>query len=221
MIRCISILAVSAILFVLPILAADFGKFTNWADSPQGWFMTSAERAQWSTLTSEAEAEKFVADFLAKRDSKFASEIAKRVEMADKYFTVGETRGSHALRGKVVILLGPPSSMDISAKKTASRAGGRTGSVDMAMGAGGDTTGVGLADLAEVDQREGMKGSKSASVDKLYTITYGAEQLPTRKGMSVVIEVDGTSGKDKMRDKRAFADLGKVFDAVAEASIKQ
>src|SRR5438128_7486236 len=106
--------AVTAILVVLPLLAADLGKYANWNESPQGYFMTKAERDQWKTLTSEAEADKFVADFLAKRDPGFAAEIAKRAEMADKYLTLGNTQGSKSLRGKVIILFGPPAGMDVS-----------------------------------------------------------------------------------------------------------
>ena len=206
-----------ALLVAVPLFAADLGIHRNWADTPQGWFMTKAERAQWATLTSEAEAAKFIADFLAKRDPKFAEEIATRVTKADQYFTVGDTRGSEALRGKVVILLGPPSSMDVAAKKA--RSGGRTGSVDMALGAERNA-GVGLADVAEVDQRSAMSAG-GVSADKIYTITYGSEQLPTKKGISVVLDVNGVTGKDKIKDKRLLAELEKVFEAVAEASVKR
>ena len=206
-----------AMLVAVPLFAADLGQHSNWADSPQGWFMTKAERAQWATLATEAEAAKFIADFLAKRDPKFAEEIATRVKKADQYFTIGDTSGSDALRGKIVILLGPPSSMDVSAKKV--RSGGRSGSVDMAVGAASDRTGVGLADVAEVDQRGAMSGA--AGGDKLYTLTYGAEQLPTKKGLSVVLEVDASTGSDKIKDKRMLAELEKVFESVAEASVKK
>jgi GWxTD domain-containing protein len=206
----------AALIVAVPMFAADLGAHKSWPDSPQGWFMTKAERTQWATLTSEADAAKFIADFLARRDPKFASEIALRVKKADEYFTVGKTAGSQAMRGKVIILLGPPSSMDVTAKK--GRSGGRTGSVDMAAAAGGAQMGAGAVDMAEVDQRQAMQG---VTADKLYTITYGAEQLPTKKGLSVVIEVNGVSGKDKLNDKRMAAELEKVFEAVAEASVKQ
>lgn len=207
----------AAMLVAVPLFAADLGAHTNWADSPQGWFMTKAERAQWATLTSEAEAAEFIAGFLAKRDPKFAEEISTRVKKADQYFTVGDTAGSKALRGKIVILLGPPSSMDVTAKKA--RSGGRTGSVDMTVGAGSDRTGAGLADVAEVDQRDAM--SAGSGGEKLYTLTYGAEQLPTKKGLSVTLEVNAGTGKDRIKDKRMMADLEKVFEAVAEASVKR
>ena len=206
----------AALLVAVPLFAADLGAHKNWPDSPQGWFMTKAERAQWATLASEEEATKFIAEFLARRGPKFAGEVALRVKKADEYFTVGKTAGSQALRGKVIILLGPPSSMDVTAKKP--RSGGRSGSIDMARGASGDRMGSTVADVAEVDQRQAMQG---VTVDKLYTITYGAEQLPTRKGLSVVIEVNGVNGTDKLSDRRAAAELEKVFEAVAEASVQK
>jgi GWxTD domain-containing protein len=207
-----------ALLIALPLAAADLGEHSGWADTPQGWFMTKAERAQWATLTTEAEAAQFIAEFLARRDSKFAEEVATRVQKADQYFTVGETKGSKALRGKVVILLGPPSSMDVATKPARSRAG-RSGSIDAAVSAGSDRSGAGVADVAEVSQRDAMSGG--AAADKLYTLTYGAGQSPTKKDLSIVLEVDGASGRDKLRDKRAMAELEKVFEAAAEASLKK
>lgn len=207
-------LVVAVMLLAVPLLAADLGKYTGWNESPQGYFMTSAERTQWAALHSEGDAEKFVAEFLARRAPGFAAEVASRAEKADKYLTVGKTPGSKSLRGKVVILLGPPSSMGVAEKKR--RAGGRTGSMDVASSAGSERTGVGLADVAEVEQRDGMSGSTGL---KNYTLTYGAEQLPTNKGMSIVIEVNAASGKDKLAEKRAAAEVENLLEAVAQATI--
>ena len=38
--------------------------------------------------------------------------LADRIAVADKYFSSGETKGSETLRGKVVIVFGPPSSIE-------------------------------------------------------------------------------------------------------------
>lgn len=195
------------------LLAATLGIHQDFPSSPQGWFMTKAERAQWATLTNEAEATQFIEDFLAKRGPKFADEVALRVKKADQYFTVGETSGSRALRGKVIVLLGPPSSMDVTLKKARS---GRTASMDTATNVGSARTGAGLADVAEVNQRDAMNASAASS--KLYTITYSAEQLPTHKPLTIVIEVDGVTGRDKITDRKSLAELEKVFEAAAEAS---
>lgn len=37
--------------------------------------------------------------------------LRERIAVADKYFTSGKTRGSETLRGKVIILFGPPSEL--------------------------------------------------------------------------------------------------------------
>ena len=76
--------------------------------------MTKEERQQWQALASEADAEKFVTGFLAKREPGFAAEIAKRAQQADKYLTIADRPGSQTLRGKVVVLFGPPSGLNIS-----------------------------------------------------------------------------------------------------------
>jgi GWxTD domain-containing protein len=208
----------AALLIALPLFAGQLGKYWDWPQSPQGHFMTKAERAEWTTLTSEADAEKFIATFLAKRDPQFAANVAKAVENANKYLTVGDTPGSQSLRGKIVILLGPPSSMDVSAKK--SRSGGRSASSEaMASMGGSEGTGPSIADVADVDQRSGMDSPADSGI-KRYTLTYGAEQLPTKKGASFVVEVNSRTGKEKM-DKRALAEAEKIFAAAAEASIKR
>lgn len=215
--RRISILVALVALCALQAAAADLGKYAEWKDSPEGWFMTPDERARWDELSGEAEAATFVADFFARRDAKFKDEIATRVAAADKHFTVGKTPGSQSLRGKVIILLGPPSGFDVAPVKR--RAGGRTGSVDMmASGGGGDRTGPGLADVAEIDQRDAMAGE---GADRIYTIRYAAAQSPTKSPLTIVLEVSGASGKDKLKDKRAMAELQRAFDAAAQASIRQ
>ena len=76
-------------LFALALLAATLGRFRDWADSPQGYFMTKAERVAWSRLTTEGDAEQFVKAFLASRglwdDAARAAvegEIAERLDEA-------------------------------------------------------------------------------------------------------------------------------------------
>ena len=136
------------------------------------------------------------------------------MKKADQYFTIGETSGSRALRGKVIVLLGPPSSMDVALKRT--RTGGRTTSMNAATSSGSARTGASLGDVAEVNQRDAM--SAAAASDKVYTIAYSAEQLPTKKPLTIVIDVDGVTGRDKIADRKSLAELEKVFEAAAEAS---
>ena len=87
---------------------------------------------------------------------------------------------------KVIVLLGPPSSMDVALKRT--RTGGRTTSMNAATSSGSARTGASLGDVAEVNQRDAM--SAAAASDKVYTIAYTAEQLPTKKPLTIVIDVE-------------------------------
>src|SRR5439155_3342770 len=106
----------SLLLVASPLFAGNLTKYKDWASSPQGYFMTGAERVQFAALKSDDEAEKFVADFLAKRGPAFVADVDKAASMADKYLTVGKTPGSKTTRGKVVIVLGPPTAIAVEQK---------------------------------------------------------------------------------------------------------
>src|SRR6476646_1710625 len=101
---------IAVVLFAAP-LFARLTKYRGWDSLPEGYFMTRAERDQWSKIDTDADAGKFVADFRAKRPDNFQKEVADRAANADKYLTVAKTPGSKSLRGKIVILLGPPTQM--------------------------------------------------------------------------------------------------------------
>jgi hypothetical protein len=82
------ITAVTAVcsLFAVALLAGGLSKYKGWDKSPQGYLMTAAERAQWtSSVKSDADAEKFVQDFLAKRGPNFPKEVEQAAAAADKY----------------------------------------------------------------------------------------------------------------------------------------
>ena len=100
-------------LAVALLFAATLGKYRDWAESPQGYFMTKAERAEWSQLTTEADAEQFVNNFVASRGPRFADDVAAAAKEADDHLSVAGRKGSQTLRGKIVILLGRPASVTI------------------------------------------------------------------------------------------------------------
>src|ERR1700760_847250 len=102
-----------SIAIIAPAFAAS-PSFRDWERSPQGYFMTRAEHQEWAAIKSPEDAQRFIDQFLAKRGPGFAAEVSARAEKADKYFTVGKVMGSKSLRGKTVILLGPPSAMDVN-----------------------------------------------------------------------------------------------------------
>ena len=204
------------ILFVPALLVAGglSPKYREWAASPQAYFMTKAERAQWTSIKTDAEAEQFVSDFTARRGAGFAEDVADRATNADKYLTIGKTKpGSKTLRGKVIVLLGPPSGIKTETKK------GRTdmrGTTDGAIAALGDGGGTSVGEMVQVQQQSGMS-SKQAYVE--YTITYDADKLPAGygKSASIVIQANPSTGDDWAPNPKAQAQLDELFEAVAAA----
>ena len=108
-----------AILFVAASVLAQAPelspKYTDWFESPVKFLMTPEEVRQWHALKSDADAEKFIDLFWAKRDptpgtlrNEFHEEFDRRVAFADKNFSDRFGRGALSDRGKTVILLGLP-----------------------------------------------------------------------------------------------------------------
>jgi len=191
-------------------------KYKNWDQSPQGYFMTSAERSQWKTMATDADAEKFVAEFLAKRDAKFVAEVATRALNADKYLTIGKTKGSQTLRGKVVILFGPPAGMEV-----ADRAG-RSHYSNGPAAAAVTNLGTGPSATTADGDTQTFGGGKSGAAFKDFTFSFLSKSVPALGAdYSVTIEAELSNGKDRVRDRKKAAELEEKFEAVARASILQ
>lgn len=216
--RRICILAVAAVFAVSSLFAADLGKYKDWADSPAGYFMTKAEREQWGKLQTEGEAEQFIAKYNADRGGEpFTKELTKRIAMADKYLTIGATPGSKSMRGKIVILLGPPASMNVAVKP--GRAAGRNASASSSMNAGGEGGGATVGDMVDASKRDEMSSTDSGLRD--YTFQYAAAALPTNQDTAFVVEVNATTGKDRIADKKAATAIDQLFESVAQKSIRK
>ena len=223
--------AVVALLVVPSLLAGGLGKYKDWPSSPQGYFMTVAERAEWkATVKSEADAEQFVQKFLASRGPGFAEEVAKSAAVADQRLTVGKRPGSRTLRGKIVILLGPPSSFGVASREVQ---GGHSGSLGGITG-GGASSGGGFGGGAAGGGSFGDKGSSVSDVVDAanqsamavssvndYTFTYAAGKLPgnASQPLTIVVEVNPGDGSDRINDRKVAAQLDEVFDAVAAARL--
>jgi GWxTD domain-containing protein len=213
--------AVAAFLVAVPLLAANLGKFNDWGDSPEGYFMTKAEREQWKTISNAADAEKFVADFLSKRDAGFSAEVAKRAEMADKYLTLGSTPGSKSLRGKVVILFGPPTGMDVSSrtKTNTKRDNPFVSSAMSNANSGGGGGGRGG------DSGGSTGGSLSTAQDiRTYSITFSGDaskKTIDKPSVTFVLDADTVSGKDEWASRSAGKEAEDYFELVARNSIKK
>ncbi len=215
----VSLCLMVGILFVaVPLLAGGLTKFKDWDQSPQGYFMTKAEKAQWATIKTDEEAEKFVSAFLANRKPGFAEEVAMRATQADKYLTVGKVQGSRSLRGKVIILLGPPTAMDVAvtSREESKRdnpfvtgAMTNTGSYDTG-GRGGSTGGGGMT----LSTSQGLR---------IYHFSYqgAAAKALDRNSVDINVEVDAGTGKDRIASRSEAADVETIFEIATQSWLKK
>ncbi len=96
----------------LPALGAGVSKYKGWDDSPEAYFLTKAERADWAKVDSDESAEKFLATYREARGKGFAAAIQSRIDFADKNFSTKKRKGSQTLRGRVLIVFGAPTRVD-------------------------------------------------------------------------------------------------------------
>jgi len=185
--------------------------FKGWEHSPQGYFMTKAEHQEWSAVRTEEEAQRFIAQFLAKRGPNFAAEVAARAEKADKLLTIGKTAGSKSLRGKTVILFGPPSSVDVSDYEDKDTVHHTRPALANAYSGGS------LAGSGNEDSNEGSKTMGMANIIRNYHLTYATTPAGP---LDVTISADPNSGKDRPRGRDDAKRLEAAFEAAAQASIK-
>jgi len=88
---------------------AQLSKYKDWPKSPEAYFLTPAERSEWSSVKTDDDAEKFIASYYAKRGGdRFKAEIARRIAAADEQFKLRRQRGAESQRGRLLIVLGLP-----------------------------------------------------------------------------------------------------------------
>jgi GWxTD domain-containing protein len=207
-----SLLRLSVFLLLVP--AALWGdrlsaKYRSWDKSPEAYFLTAEERTQWKNIRADADAEKFIADYFARRGPDFPAILKERIAAADKFFSSGKIKGSETLRGKVVILFGPPTSVDQTASKGAL---GTAGLGDEAQFAGTgvphpySNVGAGAAGLAHSERAE------------QFNFDYDKRQAPAAIGKPFRVGILIRSGSDQQPlDSQG---LEEKFEAVAKASIR-
>ncbi|MFV2074129.1 MAG: GWxTD domain-containing protein [Thermoanaerobaculales bacterium] len=107
--------------FILALLIAPLGEaqlsdeYAKWADGPERFLLTKKEKKEWSKITTDAAAERFIELFWARRNPEennpfnaFKAEFEARVRYADEHFAYRGTRGALSDRGKVLLLMGGP-----------------------------------------------------------------------------------------------------------------
>lgn len=87
-----------------------------WAQGPVSALLLDSERKAWAALTDDDARRSFVARFWASldpspetADNEFQVEFYRRVQYADANFSTEATRGCLTDRGRVLLVLGPPS----------------------------------------------------------------------------------------------------------------
>ena len=209
-----------AMLIGLLLVAATsvFAADAKWADSPEGYFLTKAERAEFEAISNTPAADTFIASFREKRGGEaFTKELNTRVAMADKYLSIGKVKGSTTTRGKLVILFGAPAGMEITDKKQNKNYAG--GASDMG---GGGELGVGVSASNNMGSSQAIGSAPAGRLMKNYKFTFSGKNNAALDGqdLTVDVEVDAGTGKDRL-DKKTATALEPKFEAAAQASIKK
>jgi GWxTD domain-containing protein len=204
---------VTIVLCASSVFAAGVSRsYKDWPRTPVGYYLTDAEKRQWAALQSDAEAEQFIKDFIARRGGEtFTREVAQNAEKADKYLTIGKTPGSETVRGKMMILLGPTVATAAAKKK-------KSGEVHLAPATAiGALSGPTMQDMQAASNDPG----NSTTFVTEYTFTYPASALPPAygKALTVKIEVDPGADRDRISSFGAEKELDKLYEMVAQAKL--
>lgn len=204
-----------AFLLVVSAIPLAFGaglskKYKTWEKSPEAYFLTESERSQFKDLKTDADAEKFIADYKAKRGPNFDKMLAERAAIADKYFSSGKTKGSETLRGKVVIVLGPPSSIERGKGQSGNKTDvTRVDSFSAGGGGGPEMSSSGTA---------GPMSPHAGSVKPpIFSFVYDKDAAPKAIGKPFRVELQMISESEQEPDDPR--DLDSKFEAMAQASL--
>lgn len=106
---------VVCLLVVLPVSAELGEEYQDWAEGPETFLLTDAERTAWVQVGNDEAAQDFIDLFWARRDpdpstrgNEFRMQFDLRVAHADAEFAEEERRGALTDRGRTLILLGGP-----------------------------------------------------------------------------------------------------------------
>lgn len=217
------LIAVAVLSLAVPAFAG-LSKYRDWANSPEGYFMTKAERDQWSKVDSDAAAEKFIADFHARRPANFEKEVAARAEMADQHLTIAKVKGSQSLRGKIVILFGTPTSMDQMDQAIADQAhrdnpiiAGVYSNAGGGVGGGSDSRGGGES-LGGVNDNL----ATGKVVRNLHFNFQGdIAKVVDRPQVDITVQIDPNTGRDQISSRTVMNDVNNMFETIAESWIKK
>ncbi|HSP93285.1 MAG TPA: hypothetical protein VLU06_01950, partial [Thermoanaerobaculia bacterium] len=65
---------------VASVALCQLSKYKDWAKSPEAYFLTAPEKQEWTKVQSDADAEKFIADYWARRGGeRFKEAVTRRI----------------------------------------------------------------------------------------------------------------------------------------------
>jgi len=180
---------------------AQLSKYKDWDKSPEAYYLTPPERAEWKNVSTDEAAEKFIAIYFAKRGGDtFKQDLSRRIAAADQQFKLQRyKRGADSVRGRLYIILGAPT------RQAQSRA--QEGAVD-------DSGGV---TAPGIDTRGSAAMGASRSVN--YSWTYLADRYPAAWGIGefkAEITVDPAQGRDILQNA---GEIEKIIATVCEKLI--
>jgi|ERR1043166_1627820 GWxTD domain-containing protein len=216
------LVAVAVLSLAVPAFAR-LSKYKDWANSPEGYFMTKAERDQWSKVDTDADAEKFIADFHARRPANFEKEVADRAAMADQHLTIGKVKGSQSLRGKIVILFGTPTSID-QVDQAITDPGHRDNAVTAGIYSNASGAGGGSGSRGEADDAGTVGGGLSTGrvVRNLhFNYTGDIAKVLDKKSVDITVQVDPNTGRDQIASRSVMNEVNGMFETIAESWIKK
>lgn len=193
-----------ALAFATTSTAQEPEEWRSWIDSPEAYFATESERIEWDEIESEDAARRFIESYFEKRGKGFRKELEWRIGLADEHLSWKDVPGSKRLQGKLVILLGQPTSI---LKRNDSEIGrphiGIPGTVP---------SNVSQVNLAY------MKAA-----DDLYTYRFSDEDLlgliHVEGALLVHVAVDTSTGEEEIPDRNERERLDRIFGLIAAGSI--
>ncbi|HEY3172515.1 MAG TPA: GWxTD domain-containing protein [Thermoanaerobaculia bacterium] len=115
----LSKVALAVLLFVVPLVSGGSTPAgpddENWANSPEAYFLTAAERKEWDGLRSRDSRVDFIERYWLKRDptpgtaaNEFRDLVLARIRTADQRYRIEKIAGSRTAQGFVFIVFGTP-----------------------------------------------------------------------------------------------------------------
>jgi GWxTD domain-containing protein len=180
----------------------DFGK------GPAQWIMTKDEQAKWKSINDDTAAQAFIDLFWARRDptpatieNEFHDQFDARVKYADDHFVHGKQKGSMTDRGRALIILGAPTTIQRSSPEPKS------------------TIQVSPND-SQVDNIEG--GSiQSYSPKQVWVYESNKTKTPLPSTRVEIGFIDQYGGEDWKLERTSRTDVVGLINSVNQASITQ